>query len=328
MNQPITYKLQPLDSRIPRWDFDDLTVRDCPFCSTHNEGPSYIRPDGLTVRKCNNCNTWYVSPSPSEKQIKQFYGNYQESHGRVHLSSPLKIAALYDSISPMSDIRLLELGSLMKFEGAKVLDIGFGKCQFLYMLRRLGAIPYGFELDKNAIELARSFNITVFEDENNLFSSKLKFDLISLLDLVEHPLNPMDLLRRSSDLLNPGGLLLIWTPNGDFASVDSNLTTFRVDLEHMQYFSPSTCLYAAAELKIRIAHLEGLGFPQLEGIKKPKGSKSSGKNKVKEICKSFPGFFELNRLRHRLFRKSQDPRSGSYHLFCIMKKPDASQGLV
>jgi hypothetical protein len=155
------------------------------------------------------------------------------------------------------------------------------------------------------------------------------------MDLVEHPLNPMDILRKSSELMQSGGFLLIWTPNGDFARIEkSQPITFRVDLEHMQYLTPDTCLFIASKLNLHVTHLETLGFPGLEGIDKPlslfrNDTHTQSKNVThghhfKSIINSIPGFTTMNNYRHRLFveKKAEKPdqRSSSYHLFCIMQK--------
>jgi 2-polyprenyl-3-methyl-5-hydroxy-6-metoxy-1,4-benzoquinol methylase len=315
-------KLPPLDARIPKWNLDDLTERSCPICNSPDADTAYERPDDLNVRLCKKCNTFFVSPSPSDEQLQAFYEVYDEKHRRALKISAKELAASYKGADPFTDLRIRELSSLLKFEASRVLDIGFGRAYFLYCLKKLGAIPYGLELDTQAIEFAKFLGIeNVFQGNMADFVSETKFDLITLIDLVEHPLNPMDLLRKSSELMQRGGFLLIWTPNGDFASLEKSPTTFRVDLEHMQYFTPDTCIFIASELKLRVAHLETLGFPWLEGIDKPLSKNETHARHLKRIIKSIPGFSTINNFRHKLFAKEQDERSGAYHLFCIMQKP-------
>lgn len=153
------------------------------------------------------------------------------------------------------------------------MDIGFGRAFLLYCLGRLGALPLGIELDPRAIEFANALAIKTFRGHLNDFTSETKFKMIAMLDLLEHPLNPMEMLNQASELLESGGLLMIWTPNGDFASLEENPTTFRVDLEHMQYLSPSTFMFIASKLNLRVVHLETIGFPGLAGIDKPLSEK-------------------------------------------------------
>lgn len=185
----------------------------------------------------------------------------------------------------------------------------------------------GVELDAQAIEFARFLGIDVFQGNIADLADASKFDLITLLDLVEHPLDPMGMLRKSAELLLEGGLLLIWTPNGDYSGREKGQTTFRVDLEHMQYFTPKTCLFIASELKLDVIHLETLGFPALEGIDKPLAKNEAPASPLKGRLKSIPGFAVVNDIRRRLIaclrggKQVPDDRSGSYHLFCIMRKP-------
>lgn len=315
----MTLKLLPLDARIPQWNFDNLIPRSCPICNSPDAPIAYERPDALTVRICKQCDAFFVSPSPSDDQLQAFYETYDEKHARAPRINIKELADRYKAVDPFTDLRIRELSSLMKLEASRVLDIGFGRALFLYCLKKLGAHPFGLDLDAQAIDLAKFLGIDAFRGHLADFVSETKYDLITMLDFVEHPLNPMDTLRRASELLERGGLLAIWTPNGDFASLEESPTTFRVDLEHMQYFTPDTCLFVASTLKLRIVHLETLGFPGLKGIDKPLSKNESHLPLFKGIIKSLPGFSAVNNLRHKLF--AQDERIGAYHLFCIMRKP-------
>jgi ribosomal protein L11 methylase PrmA len=67
----------------------------------------------------------------------------------------MELAASYNGSDPFTDLRIRELSSLMKFESSRVFDIGFGRAHFLYRLKKLGAIPYGLEVDPQAIEFAK-----------------------------------------------------------------------------------------------------------------------------------------------------------------------------
>jgi len=320
-------RLPPLDARIPKWDLDKLLERRCPTCNSPDAHEKYERPDKLTVRICNKCHTYFVSPSPSEQQLQAFYEGYDEKHRRARrIIHTNELAALYKEADPYTDIRIRELVSYMTIENSRVLDIGFGRASFLYSLKKLGAIPFGLELDTQAIEFARSLGIDAFHGDLTDFASEFKYDLINLTDLVEHPLKPMGILKKSMELLQHGGFLMIWTPNGDYGCFEEYPTTFRVDLEHMQCFTPETCLFIASELKLRVIHLETVGFPSLAGIDKPLSKYEPPAQPIKKLIKSIPGFAMVNRIRHKQFmrkldRNKQDERMGAYHLFCIMQNP-------
>jgi 2-polyprenyl-3-methyl-5-hydroxy-6-metoxy-1,4-benzoquinol methylase len=312
-------RLPPLDARIPEWNVDDLLERNCPICNCPTGDTAYERPDRLSVRLCKECHTFFVSPSPSERQLQLFYEHYDAKHRRAATISPTQLAAMYQGYNPFMDLRIRELSSLMTFQASRVLDIGFGRAYFMYQLKKLGAIPFGVELDTEAVELAKCLGIDAYHGDIGDLATAATYDLIALIDLVEHPLNPMRVIRKASELLQRGGLMLIWTPNGDLAGIEENPTAFRVDLEHMQYYTPSTCLFIASELRLRIVHLETLGFPTLESMDEPLSKEETPLTVIKRLVKSVPGFSTVNNLRLRLRRR--DERTGAYHLFCIMQKP-------
>lgn len=197
-------KLPPLDARIPKWKFDNLIERNCPICNSPEAHIAYERPDALSVRICKQYYTFFVSPSPSYDQLQAFYEGYDEKHRRGPRLDMKELAVSHNGVDPFADLRIRELSSLMKFEGARVLDIGFGRASFLYCLKKLGANPFGLELDTQAIEIAKFLGIEAFRGDLVDFVSETNFDLITLLDLVEHPLNPMITLRKASELLKPG----------------------------------------------------------------------------------------------------------------------------
>jgi 2-polyprenyl-3-methyl-5-hydroxy-6-metoxy-1,4-benzoquinol methylase len=135
------------------------------------------------------------------------------------------------------------------------------------------------------------------------------------MDLIEHVLEPLQYLNKATMLLNPGGIIAIFTPNASFALEESAPILFRVDLEHMQYFSNTTCNYVAKKLGLDIVHLENVGYPSLINLTEDR----SVKTKLKKLIKGFPGFEDV----YRFWKKhsTQDfSRTGHYHLFCVYKK--------
>ena len=320
--------LPPLDVRIPGWDLNHLESRACPLCGAAAPADSMaIRPDGLGVRSCPGCDTFYVSPAPAAAQLDAFYQSYDEKHRRGLQPDPAGLAEIYQAADPFADLRIRELASLMDLQGAQVLDVGFGRGLFLFLLQKLGARPTGTEVDPQAIELGRRLGFEVIPGQLTGDSGGRTYDLISLLDLVEHPLEPMAILHQAATMLRPGGRLMIWTPNGGHIRRDPDRTTLRVDLEHMQYFTPRSCRQVASALRLEIVHLEEVGFPALAGMSQPVIKKPPLMPWPKRFIRGLPGFRVLNRLRRAVLAWKRgdgtppDERLGTYHLFCILQKP-------
>jgi SAM-dependent methyltransferase len=317
--------LAPLDARIPAWDTDCLIRRDCPVCGSDSGPRVCTRPDGLDVRACARCGTYFVDPAPSAEHLQAFYREYDERHRRAPRMELKDLAAIYSTLKPLDDLRIRELSSLMPLEGARVLDVGFGRGEFLYRMRALGAQPFGVEFDPRAVESIRSLGIGAFLGDVVELETDHRFDLVSLLDFVEHPLRPMDALIAASKLLAKGGLLILWTPNGDAGrATASGQVTFRVDLEHMQYFTPETCLQIAARLKLSVVHLETLGFPELGGMDKSRKAPAGRLDFMMRSARRASWYRAAWKWKHKLLRVMRDEgddRRGTYHLFCIMRKP-------
>ncbi len=294
-----------LDERIPAWDPNDLHARACPLCGGAAQ-PRYRRPDALTVATCARCGLQFVAPAPSQAQLDRFYEDYDASHRLLPGVTPEALARVYANADPLGDVRLRELATLMDFRGARVLDVGFGRAHLLAMSGRLGAETAGVDPDPRAVELARGVGIkNVRRGTIDAVPNDARFDLVLLNDVIEHPLEPMRMLRRAAGLLAPGGLLSIWTPNGEAPDGGSAPVVFRVDLEHMQYFTARSCARIARVLSLDVVHLETLGYPG--GAASPRSKPPTRAARV------------VRRLLRRK-RTKPDPRSGSYHLFCVLRK--------
>lgn len=118
---------------------------------------------------------------------------------------------------PISDLqrRSDAISSLMEGSSSqKILDFGCGTGDLVDSLRKLGFTSYGFDPDESAIKI-NLLNKVVFPDRNTLPLSK--FDLISLIHVVEHIYEVVPFLRDLKTMLEPNGLLVIETPNANDA---------------------------------------------------------------------------------------------------------------
>lgn len=301
-----------------------MAARPCPYCGTVAGEPLCVRPDGLTVRECRHCLAFFVSPAPTEQQLSSFYAHYDTDHRWDAPMTPAELLAMYRTRGPLCDFRLRELSSMMAFEGRRVLDVGFGRAHFLWCLQSLGADVHGIELDDEAISLARELGITqVRKATIDACAGDPPYDLIVLNDVVEHPLEPAKLLHGCANVMAPGGLLLIWTPNGAAARGTAAPVTFRVDLEHMQYLTPEACTRMAGVLGLQIAHFETYGFPSVTHIDRPRSRNGAGA--LRRAAKSVPGLVRTVRWFREWTSRTPDERFGAYHLFCIYQKPHADR---
>lgn len=95
------------------------------------------------------------------------------------------------------------------------LSIGCGAGEELQLLDKLGMEGEAVDISKDAVKIAKkriSENINIFEkDFNNLHK---KYDLIIILDVLEHIEDDQSALLKINKLLNDSGYLLINVPKG------------------------------------------------------------------------------------------------------------------
>jgi len=236
---------------------------------------------------------------------------------------PQRLKEIYDKFEPLEDIRVSKLYSLIRIKDAKILDIGFGQPFLLYLFKKLGAQTYGIDIDPKAIEYATYMQIhSVYNGDIISYKPDVEFDAIIMTDFLEHPLLPMEYINRALLFLRRNGFIVIWTPNGNGTIEEDEPTTFRVDLEHMQYFATQTIIYMVNKLNVEIIHLETLGQPYLEGIEKelPKqfiDTKHNFSNIVKTLIKKF---ICAKILKEHSYKTTLPNKVGNYNLFTVIKK--------
>jgi 2-polyprenyl-3-methyl-5-hydroxy-6-metoxy-1,4-benzoquinol methylase len=97
-----------------------------------------------------------------------------------------------------------------------LLDVGCGPGVFLSLAREAGFDVTGVELEPTLADKARARGIEVLTgDVVSIPMGERRFDVITLLDLIEHVPEPVALLERCRQLLKPGGHVVVYTPNHD-----------------------------------------------------------------------------------------------------------------
>lgn len=109
-----------------------------------------------------------------------------------------------------------------KIKGKEVLDVGCGAGRLAIMMAFSAKNVDAFDFSRTAVEIARKnascsgvSNVNFSVDELEKFKPKggKKYDLITLIGVLEHVKNPAVVLRRLNKLLNKNGTLVVACPN-------------------------------------------------------------------------------------------------------------------
>ncbi len=166
----------------------------------------------FTFRECLACGHLYLNPRPSASQLPVIYPStyYAFAENQAGNSAVGYFRKIWESVKVKDFLKLIGPGR------KKILDIGCGEGRFLSLLKQYGDPSWelvGLDLDKNAAELCRrkGFRCEVGRIED--FSGSEKFDAVILFQLIEHVDKPREVLESMRSCLNPGGVLILETPN-------------------------------------------------------------------------------------------------------------------
>jgi SAM-dependent methyltransferase len=129
--------------------------------------------------------------------------------------------------------------------GARVLDLGCGRGEFLELLKERGAQGTGIDIDQEmAGEVARKGLAVVCGDAREfLLAHPETYDGIFAAHLAEHLPAPEleDLVGACAQALRPQGRLILVTPNP--GNLRMHQGEFWIDLQHVRFYSPLILRY-------------------------------------------------------------------------------------
>lgn len=204
----------------------------CPLCQAE-AAREFTRVESfgypLSYLQCGHCGFIFQDPEKTEAANPSFYA---ETYRKIYQASPEPTA---------KDLRQQELRAsdqldFLQAQGIKpkrVLDIGASSGLLLAKLREgLRAEVAGVEPGDAYRAMAQARGISVSPSIEALIASKReRFDLVSLMHVLEHLPDPLGSLRQiREELLSPDGFLLVEVPN--FYAHDA------YELAHLACYTP------------------------------------------------------------------------------------------
>ena len=179
-------------------------------------------PDHFVQRRCLEGGALFIDPVPANRLAEIYPRNYYSfvSSGR---------GSLVQRVKNRLDRRLFKR-VLRGVPGARlsVLDVGGGAGSQLDAVRASDPrveFTQVVDFDAGAAELARRNGHSYFCGRIEDFEANRTFDLILVLNLIEHVQDPLAVLKKLRARLAPHGAILVKTPNYD--SLDARLFRHR-----------------------------------------------------------------------------------------------------
>jgi SAM-dependent methyltransferase len=178
-------------------------IRSCPGCLA-GAGIAVGEVHGFAIRMCPECRTLFTARLPGAGEDKDYACFYAE--GRNVAVPDFVLARLEETVASLAPYR----SSLNRW-----LDIGCGTGTLLRAVANAGWDELGTEVAPAAAEAVRAAGFDVLVGgTGDLDLPAAGFDVVSMVEVIEHVPEPDDLLTAAGRLLRPGGALYLTTPHG------------------------------------------------------------------------------------------------------------------
>ena len=233
----------------------------CPLCGAddadvvlRSRDALYGKPGEYRVVRCRVCSLSYVNPRPTFAALAEHYPDDYMCYQAPEAGPPL-FRSLSESIA-----RNLTRRRLDRLENAighispelQIADVGCGLNDLLLMIKNeRGAIGTGIDVKANMTDRIRT-TLRMPAVHGTLADAHFEtgqLDVITMLEYLEHELNPGAVLAESRRVLKKGGYLAVEIPHPVglparlFGSRWSNLDLPR----HLVFFDPTTLGRAFAD---------------------------------------------------------------------------------
>jgi SAM-dependent methyltransferase len=172
---------------------------------------------------CRYCECLSIDPLPADR-LSEIYPPTYYAFAEAGDRSP----GLVERVKQRLDLRSYRrVAQRLGASAPRILDVGGGSGEISASFVRSGGAGGAFVVDPDraGIEAARARGLDGFAGTIEEFETSDRFDLVLMLNLIEHVADPVGVLRKAASLLAPGGLIWLQTPN--FRALDARLFRHR-----------------------------------------------------------------------------------------------------
>jgi 2-polyprenyl-3-methyl-5-hydroxy-6-metoxy-1,4-benzoquinol methylase len=167
---------------------------------------------------CGGCRSLFIDPAPRKEELADFYPSrywWTSSPGPLN-----KLESIYRRFVLRDHLAFIVKAASQTIRGherpVRLLDVGCGGASLLGELKRKGFGVTGFDASSYAASAAKADHgievLTGARLQDANFPTAA-FDVVTLFHVMEHVLDPRDLLTEVRRILHPGGRVVVQVPN-------------------------------------------------------------------------------------------------------------------
>lgn len=198
----------------------------CNLCNSENK--NILFKEGVAqihqIVQCNNCGLMYAFPLKINKQEKYWEGTKDKNIDNLKKNFEIDQNDLQHMIYQKEKIQVKDFATSIDFveeilgRTGKALEIGSSRGFFLNELCKRGWEVIGIEPSETRL-IDSPFKYKIFNQKfEDIIFPENSFDVIFLFHVIEHLLDPSEVLSKFYKILKTGGVVVIETPTYDTIS--------------------------------------------------------------------------------------------------------------
>ncbi len=209
---------------------------------------------GYKLFRCPNCALLFVHPIPKVSEVygQDYFEGAHGGHGYTNYDRDK------EPMVPVFEEYVRRISALLPTKG-RLLDVGAATGFFVAIANLMGFTATGVELSSYAAAVGRQKGLEIVAGTLSDISGA--FEVITMLDVIEHVPDPRAELTRAHALLVDGGVLVLNTP--DIGSLYARLMGKRWHLvvppEHLFYFTRRNLSMLLVECGFEVVEVTTIG---------------------------------------------------------------------
>ena len=251
----------------------DPSASGCEFCGREDRIATRYVFDAHRILRCRRCTFMWLDPRPSEDDLHAVYDEHYFRNPGFFDGDESALYGYSDYEEERADrCRAFDklVGRIVdliqgddRLEGASLLDCGCGPGYLLERAHRRGFAVEGIERNSAAAAAVASRYGFPVHVGALLDYGEGQFDVVTMMDVIEHLHDPFAALRKVAELTKPGGLFVVSTMDSDSLVsriAGKRLEDFRRVREHLYFFTRHTMTGALERAGFEVLAVKSYGI--------------------------------------------------------------------
>ncbi|MBP2676055.1 MAG: Methyltransferase type 11 [Deltaproteobacteria bacterium] len=243
----------------------------CPACGGREVLHEFTKYE-LPYVSCRSCRTLYINPRPTPGILEDYYAHSENYAYWNRYIFPASEGARREKIFRPRAVRLLNICRRYGVPRETLVEVGAGFGTFCEEITRLDHFRrlIAVEPTPDLAETCRRKGFEVIQKPvEQVCLGPSAVDAIASFEVIEHLFSPRDFLGACARMLTDGGVLVLSCPNGlGFEVGVLGAASDTVDVEHLNYFNPSSLSELLKSSGFRILEVTTPGELDAELVRK------------------------------------------------------------